>query len=47
MSMCFNGGVVVILLSCLAPVLVDAVLKLDDGEVPNFVREGLVQKDSL
>jgi hypothetical protein len=31
----------------LPPVLVDAVLELDDGEVADFERQGLVQEDGL
>jgi hypothetical protein len=31
----------------LSPVLVDAVLELDDGEVAHFDRQGLVQEDRL
>jgi hypothetical protein len=32
---------------CLAPVLVDAVLELDNGEVAYFQRQGPVKEDGL
>jgi hypothetical protein len=36
-----------VLVRCLPPVLVDAVLELDDGEVADFEREGLVEEHRL
>jgi hypothetical protein len=33
--------------SCLSPVLVDAVLELDDGEVANLPRQGSIEEDGL
>ena len=36
-----------ILWCCLAPVFIDAILQLDNGEITNFIRYGLVEKNFL
>lgn len=42
LSKLFDRDLEAILCSCLAPILVDAVLELDDGHISDLVREGLV-----